>query len=253
MSVWIIPGVMLTIVVAAIIASAIQAPKRRREAEERDRRRSEEVERRRWKLEVERAPRGLVYRYSGSSDGIAWTCETKSWSVGRTSNSQHRVLTRWSTDDTRTREGILAIWPSFGASPQQSSLEVPQFVLNLMLTPLINALGEDAPEAAQLSTATAVVPEDPRLRDHYLLRATNPEAMQRFLGRGAGSLLADAASWLPSRSSDHHLIIAVISERGFAVLLRGWVDDVAHIARIAELGSALAKAQRGTDSASTPA
>ena len=245
MIVWIVPGIVLTVVLAAIIASAIQEPKRKREREERDRRRAEEVARHGWKLDVVRGPGRVEYRYSGRTSGVAWTCDTQSWTTGRPSTGRaDRVLTRWSTDDTRTREGILAIWPSFGASQQPTGVEVPQFVLNLMLTPLINALGADAPEAGQLSTATPLIPGDPRIRDHYLLRATDPERMKRFLDAGAGSALGHASSWLPSRSNDNHLIIAVISERGLTILLRGWVDDVAAIARLSDLGAALVTAHR---------
>jgi hypothetical protein len=227
---------------AFVVYDMIQRPKRLKAAQEQDARMAEEVIRRGWKLEVNRAPRSVSYEYSGTSDGIPWKFELRSWQAGRGRNSQDRVSSRWFTEAVKTRGGILLVWPSFGMPQDVSPTSVPSFVMKLMLTPLINALGAQGPEADLITNATAVGPEDPILRANYLLRATDPAAMNRFLDAGALAILVDAAPWLPVRDSANHLIVAALSEHGLTLLVSGWVNDVEVLSKIVGVGAGLARA-----------
>ncbi|HEX6086295.1 MAG TPA: hypothetical protein VF266_17325 [Thermoanaerobaculia bacterium] len=223
---------------AAMVYEWVQKPKREQAAREARERRASEVARRGWTLDVTTAHNSTIYVYSGTTGGVAWRCEMSSW-TSRGRSSQQKVFTRWSTDAGSLPEGVFVIWPSFGAGDgKQIDASMPQFLLDLLLTPLIRALGADANTASLITNATPVASEDPA----YLLRATDPDAMQRFLDRGAREALRDAAPWLPQRASEHHLVIAVAGRQGLAILLRGWVDDVDLIERVALVGSRLARA-----------
>lgn len=68
---------------------------------------------------------------------------------------QQKVFTRWSTAEAALPQGIFAIWPNFGDA-QKITTQVPQFVMNLILSPLVKALGADAATAELLATATEV-------------------------------------------------------------------------------------------------
>lgn len=232
------------VVVGAILVLAgydrMQKPKREQAAREAQQRRASEVARRGWTLDVTTSDNSTIYVYSGTTEGVAWRCEMSSWtSRGRVGESSHqKTFTRWSTEAGALRDGVFVIWQGFGDRGQQVHAGMPQFLLNLLLTPLIRALGADANVAARITSATPVAPDEPG----YLLRATDPAAMQLFLDRGAREALRDAAPWLPQRSAEHHLVLALAGERGLAILLRGWVDDVEWIERVAVVGSRLARA-----------
>ncbi|MGZ8867286.1 MAG: hypothetical protein ACXW2P_03005 [Thermoanaerobaculia bacterium] len=225
-----------------LIYDRIQRPKRLKAAQEKDARLAQDAARRGWKLEVRREPRGVEYDYSGTADGIPWKFELRARRVGRGSTAQDRVTSRWSTGAVKTRGGILLIWPSFGMTQDVPLTNVPQFVLKLMLTPLINALGAEGPEAEMIANATAVVPDDSTLRAHYLLRATEPASMERFLDAGAREALVGAAPWLPVRDTPNHLIVASLAPGGLTVLVGNWIEDLDLIAKIADVGVQLAKA-----------
>lgn len=225
-----------------VVYDMIQKPKRIRAAKEQDARMAEEARTRGWKLEISREPRSVSYDYSGTTDGIPWRLELRSWESGRGSTRQDRVSSRWFTDSVKTRGGILLVWPSFGMPQDVSPASVPPFVVKLMLTPLINALGAQGPEAELITNATPVVPDDAILRANYLLRATDPAAMNRFLEAGARAALIDAAPWLPVRDGVNHLIIAALSEGGLTLLVRGWVNDLEVLSRVVHVGAQLARA-----------
>ncbi|HET7707877.1 MAG TPA: hypothetical protein VFM36_17455 [Thermoanaerobaculia bacterium] len=235
--------VAMFVLIAGFVAyDMIQRPKRLKAAQEQDARRGEEVRRRGWKLEVERGPREVSYDYSGTEEGIPWKFELRSWEAGRGSTRQDRVSSRWFTESVKTRGGILLIWPSFGMPQDVSPTSVPPFVMKLMLTPLINALGAQGPEADLITNASPVVPDDPLLRANYLLRATDPAAMNRFLDAGARATLIDAAPWLPVREGANHLIIAALSESGLTILVSGWVNDVELLSKVVRAGAELSRA-----------
>lgn len=225
-----------------LVYDLIQRPKRLKAAQEQDARMAEEARSRGWKLEVRREPRRVSYDYSGISEDIQWKLELRSWESGRGSTRQDRVSSRWFTESVKTRGGILLIWPSFGMPQDVSPTSVPPFVMKLMLTPLINALGAQGPEADLITNATPVVPEDPVLRANYLFRASEPAAMNRFLDAGARETLIDAAPWLPVRGGTNHLIVVALSEHGLTLLVSGWVNDVELLSRIVAVGADLARA-----------
>lgn len=225
-----------------VVFDMIQRPKRLKAAREKDARLAADAARRGWKLEVRREPRRVEYDYSGTTDGIPWKLELRSRSTGHGSTRQERVTSRWATSAVTTRGGILLVWPSFGMPQDVPISSVPQFVLKLMLTPLINALGAEGPEAEMIANAAAVVPEDATLREHYLLRATEPAAMERFLDAGARETLASAAPWLPLRDSPTHLVVAALAPGGLTLLVSNWIEDHDLVARVAETGVRLAKA-----------
>lgn len=225
-----------------VVYDMIQRPKRIKAAREQDARMAEEARGRGWKLEVIREPRSVSYDYSGTTEEIEWKLELRSWETGRGSTRQDRVSSRWLTGSVKTRGGILLVWPSFGMPQEVSPTNVPAFVMKLMLTPLISALGAQGPEADLILNATPIVPEDPVLRANYLLRATDPAAMSRFLDAGARATLIDAAPWLPVRDGANHLILIALSERGLTILVSGWVKDLEVLAKIVHVGARLARA-----------
>jgi hypothetical protein len=161
------------------------------------------------------------------------------------STSQEKVFTRWSTSEAVLPHGILAIWPNFGEA-QQITTQVPQFIMNLILSPLVKALGADAATAEFLANAIVIADHNETVKERYLLRATDERLMHRFLDAGARGAIVDAASWLPDRSDPNHLVLALIGAQGLAILLAGWVDDVKTIDRVSVVGARLANAYRAT-------
>lgn len=230
--------------VAAAVYERVQKPKREQAAREARERREAEVARRGWTLEITTGDRRVEYVYSGTTEGVAWRCEMRAWEAGSRMNrtDQQRQFTRWFTDRATVPDGMLVVWPSFGGQPQpQPGPNVPQFVMNLLLQPLLTALGGDARDAEMLQRALPVDTGDPALRANYSLRATDPALMQRFLAAGAREALAEAAPWLAGRSQPHHLVVAAVRARGLHIVLRGWVDDIGIVDRTAALGARLAR------------
>lgn len=225
-----------------IIYDMIQRPKRIKAAQEQDARMAAEARSRGWQLEVHREQRSVSYHYSGTTEAIAWKLELRSWETGRGRTRQDRVSSRWFTGSVKTRGGILLVWPSFGIPQEVSPTSVPAFVMKLMLTPLISALGAEGSEADLILNATPIIPEHPVLRAAYLLRATDAAAMDRLLDAGAAATLIDAAPWLPVRDSANHLILAALSERGLTVLVSGWVSEPEVLSKIIRVGAGLARA-----------
>lgn len=232
----------VAIIALFLVYDMVQRPKRLKAAREKDARSVAEAARRGWMLAVQREPREVTYDYSGTTDGISWTFALRARRVGRGASAQERVTSRWSTGAVKTRGGILLIWPSFGMPQDVAVTSVPQFVLKLMLTPLINALGAEGPEAEMIANAAPFVPDDATLRSHYLLRATEAASMGRFLDAGGQAALIGAANWLPLRDAPHHLIVASLGPGGLTLLVRNWVDDLDLVAKIADVGVAFAKA-----------
>ena len=231
-------------ILSAIVWDHLQKPKRLREAKERDEQRRTRARLNGWSFEVERDDAGtLIYRYGGVTDGIAWTFETSSWTSRSRGNQRTKVTSRWSTPDVTLPDAVLAIWPSFGEADKIGP-QVPQFIMNLILTPLMQSLGGDDRDAAVVSQAQPVAVDDPQISSHYLLRATDPSAMQRFLAAGARDVLAGAAAWLPIRNQANHLVIAALMRKGFVILMSGWVDDLELIGRVVKTGASLANAHR---------
>ncbi len=232
--------------VSLMVFDFVQRPKRARAAQEARERRLAEVARRGWTLEVTQTGNSNLTVYSGTTDGVPWRCEMNLWrspgGYGRT--SQEKVFTHWSAPDAVLPRGILAVWPNFGGA--QIDVNVPQFVMNLVLGPLVRALGADAATAELLTTATVVTSDDPALNARYLLRATDARLMHRFLDAGARGALIDAAAWLPERSKPHHLVLMVAGAQGLSILLSGWVDDMEYLERVAGVGARLATAHRAT-------
>lgn len=230
-------------ILAATVYEQIQKPKRLKAAQERDEQRRTRARLNGWNFEVERATNTLIYRYSGVTGGIAWTFETSSWASRSGGNRHTKVTSRWWTSDVTLRDSVLAIWPSFGQADKIGP-QMPQFVMNLILTPLMRSLGGDAEDAALLSNAQPVPVDDPQISRHYLLRATDPASMQRFLADGAREVLAEAGPWLTDRSQANHLVIAAFTKGGFTLLVSEWVDDLDLIGKIVKTGAALASAYR---------
>lgn len=234
----------LAAIFAWIVWDHLQKPKRLKKRQEEDARRQAEVARRGWTLDIQRERRNALFTYRGTTEGIPWTCEMSSWTSGPNidSGTQTRVFTRWSSEQPVLRDGILAFWPAFGAGQQAAGPQVPQFVLNLLLAPLIKALGGKGGDASLLAQATPVVTEDAVLSKAWLLRATDPRAMHRLLEAGGREALAEAASWLPVRDNPHHLTIAAIWQPGLSIVIAGWVDEISEIERISAFGARLARA-----------
>jgi hypothetical protein len=232
--------------IALVVFDFVQKPKREKAAREARERRQAEVARRGWTLEVTSSGNSTVSTYSGTTDGVRWQCEMNSWKSSRIGRaSQEKVFTRWSTSEAVLPHGILAIWPNFGEA-QQITTQVPQFIMNLILSPLVKALGTDAATAEFLANAMVVADHNETLNERYLLRATDEPLMHRFLDAGARGALVDAGSWLPDRSDPNHLVLALIGTQGLSILLAGWVDDINTIDRISVVGARLVNAYRVT-------
>ena len=235
--------------IALVVIDLMQRPKQAREAAENRARRDAEVTRRGWTLEstTTRDQRTIVV-ISGTTGGVNWTCEmnarTFSNRVGEMSHE--RVFTRWSASEPVLREGLLSIWPRFGKAPEIGPA-MPEFVLELLLTPLVRALGTDAATAEMLHTATVVSSGDTTVDTHYLIRATDGRLMHHVLDAGARAVLAEVASWFPVRSNPHHLVLATFGSQGVTILLKGWVEDLEVVDRVAVVGAALTNAFRAAN------
>ena len=236
----IIGAILALIAVLTAMEKFVWEPKRRQRAAHEDERRKSDAIGRGWRFDTERLPQSVVHRYDGVTDGVSWTCKAGSWTRGTARNRQEKVFTLWNTAAARLEEGILVIWPAFG-SPDQPNLDfnVPQFVLDLFLTPLITALGGDDLLRQQIREAQRI--ESGELQGSFILRATDQAAMARFLDAGARAALLDAAMWLPTRDG-HNLVIAVVWRGGVSILLRGFVADLDRIERVSKFGAAIARA-----------
>lgn len=86
-----------------IVYDMIERPKRLKAAQEQDARMADEARSRGWKLEVSREPRRFSYDFSGTSEGIPWKFELRSWESGKGDTRQDRVSSRWFTQSVKTR------------------------------------------------------------------------------------------------------------------------------------------------------
>jgi hypothetical protein len=134
---------------------------------------------------------------------------------------------------------VIAIWPSFFESDSVKVVNAPTFVLNLILRPIMNALGAEPKDAERISSLQPV--DHDRLGSHYLLRASDPALIRKFLDAGAARQLEENAAWLTDRIGSH-LIIAIVWNRGVQIVMRGQVLELDAISRIAKLGAALTEA-----------
>jgi hypothetical protein len=241
---WIIAG-LVALFGGVAIFERIQKPKREKAAREERQRRLDDVARRGWTLDIQQEPRLTAYTYRGTTEGVTWTCVARSWTAGSGTQTgvgtQSRVFTRWSTEDATLSDGMLAIWPSFGAADvERVSSSMPQFLMNLLISPLLSALEAKQGDGEMLTRTTPI--HDPALAGTYLLRATDPAMMTRFLDAGARDALLSASTWWPPRNAPHHLVLGVLYRKGLALLNKGWIDDLERIDQIARIGVHLARA-----------
>lgn len=209
------------------------ARKREKEAAERA---GQEASLRGWKYEPVEAGSILWQVYRGRTDGIPWAFRTARFRPNR--RDVGTPGSRWETDAVKLERDVIAIWPSFFDADSVKVVNAPTFVLNLVLRPIVNALGAEPKDAERLSSLQPV--EHDRLGSHYLLRASNPDLIMKFLDAGAARELEENTEWLTDRNGSH-LIIAVVWDRGIQIVLRGQVLDLDAIARIARLGAALSE------------
>lgn len=212
--------------------------KREKEAAERA---AQEASLRGWKYEPVAAGSILWQVYRGRTDGIPWTFRTS-----RFRSTRRDVGTpgsRWETDAVKLENDVIAIWPSFFEADSVKVVNAPTFVLNLILRPIMNALGAEPKDAERLSSLQPV--EHDTLGSNYLLRASNPALIGKFLDAGAARELEENAAWLTDRTGSH-LIIAVVWDRGVQIVMRGQILDLDAISRIAKMGAALTEAAHST-------
>lgn len=226
------------------LIDTLQRPARRRKRLEQIAQLRIEAERRGWRVEYEMRSRGATLKFRGSREGVAWELESTVHSTrGARLESGGSTHSRavWRTDAGRVAEGqLLVVWPSFGQPDiQQAGTGAAQFFVDLLVTPLINGLGADRVDR-QLFTRAQPFQND-ALSHAYFLRTTNPELMQAFLDGGAAAALGSAAEWLSSREANH-LIVGVVSDAGVTLLIEGWVEELARVAQLADVGVALAEA-----------
>jgi hypothetical protein len=242
---WVAALFVVTVLSVALYDHFVQRPKRLSEAKEREAKRELQARMRGWKFEAERTANSLRHRYSGRTGGVDWTFETYSrTSHSRIGGTNTTVVSRWTSGDVTLPNAILAIWPSFG-QPDKIGPQVPQFVMNLVLTPLIAALDATSDEARLLAEARQVPVQNAELTANYLLRASDPSTMYRFLQAGARDALAAQVSWLPSRAHENHLVIAAVWRGGVSIVLKGWVDSIDTLDKLVATGAALTNAWRG--------
>jgi hypothetical protein len=227
---------LIAFAVLVVVLPLLSRGTRKREKEAADRA-AQEASLRGWKYEPVEAGSILWQIYRGRTDGISWMFRTSRFRPSR------RDLgipgSRWESDAVKLDNDVIAIWPSFFDADSVKVVNAPTFVLNLVLRPIMNALGAEPEDAERLSSLQPV--EHERLGSHYLLRASNPAVIGKFLDAGAARELEENAAWLTDRNGSH-LVIAVVWNRGVQIVLRGQVLDLDAISRVAKLGAALTEA-----------
>ena len=193
-----------------------------------------------WQLDADQ----VEYRYSGRTEGIAWTFHSARLRGQTWPGRAQRVVkpARWKTTAVTLPDGALVIWPARGGAPSQIPSNAPQMVVNLALRPLISALGAAPDDAAVLAGATHTV-EDPSL-PNFLLRATDPARLQAFLDAGARDVLQSADPILNEADSPLRFIIIVLWRHGLQIVTSTATNNPDQIARLARLGATLAKTAR---------
>lgn len=225
--------IMLASIVAVMLLNRYTA---RREAE-----RAEEYRKaaalRGWQLEFD----GIEYRYSGTTEGVPWMIRVGHYR--RHDRNKRPML--WQTTAVKMDDGALVIWPDFGQGMDAIRTPgVPQFVLNLTMLPVANALGAPVADGSTLAAASAVA-EGP---GGFLFRGTDPIRLKAWLANGAAEALDAERGWLANQDTPHHLIVAVLWRHGLQLATPYGSNDYEQMQRVARVGARLANAAR-TDSA----
>ena len=231
--------VVVGLVIISSVLSVLQSRKSRQRA-------AEEVRRaalRGWNLKTSRSNTGMVYLYSGRTDGIDWRFTTYVSSAVW----QGPVSARWETEAVKLDNDFLAILPSFGkpdvkAVPANS----PTLLVQLLSQGFAHFVRGDAVDQQNFSRAQVVTPAQAGL-ERYWFRATRPELMQRFLDAAAGIIFARPVDvLLPTRRQGLKVFSVGHTGMHLAIICRPTLETIAEIAK---LGSALATAaQKAIDS-----
>lgn len=249
---WFIYAFVGVILLVGFIDRFVAEPRRRRVRQEQLDVLGREAERRGWSVSYERKYAGADLAFNGTTNGIAWQLATTVRERRGTryqSSGTTRSQSVWRTDRGAIALGeLLAIWPAFGQSEgaPAAGTGAAQFFVDLLVTPLINALGPDRVDRQLFTRAEPYL--TPSIANAYLLRATRADTMARFLDSGALRALESSRDWLPVNGANH-LIVGVVTQAGVTLLIEGWVEDVERIARLADIGTALAQA---AEAAATP-
>ena len=227
-------NLILILVAITLVFFLINRATRRREAE-----RAEEYRKaaalRGWQLSFDH----ITYQYTGTTDGVPWTMRFGHYR----SHARQRRPALWQTTAVRFEEGALIVFPDFDQKLDVIKTPgVPQFVLELAMSPLAMALGVPASDGSILAHALTGVAEGPK---GFVLRGSDAYRLQQWADNGAFQALADNADWLTSRETSNHLIIAVVWRHGLQIATPYGANDLDHIARVARLGARLAKAFGG--------
>ena len=228
--------VAIAIVAAIGFVGYVKRPRRVEMSKDAQEGRAAAAARRGWRMEVTGKGDDAACVYSGTTDFIPWRCEMRARDVVRgTDDSVHQTaFTKWSTDAARLGQGLLLVTPRSGDEVIFPAAMPPELLPRL--APLMEMLGIDPRDIQLVAKASAV--DDAALNVRYRVRTTEASAAQRFLDAGGRVALVDAGSWLTG--PPHPLIALTLGRRGLTVLLRGWIDDLDVVERVAKLGSQVA-------------
>lgn len=196
---------------------------------------------RRWVVEERVEAAQTISEVRGETHGVRWRLQRRySRSGGRRDAPPPNTL--WSAASVGLPDAMLIVWPSFGPVDMNKLASAPKFLVDMMLTPLVNALGVDEKEAAMISSARAYSKPVARLAERYAVRTTDEAWLDRFLASGGSDALVTAGPWLVDSEADHHLVVGIVSRSGVRLQLSGFVADADLISKIAELGVAMVRA-----------
>lgn len=236
-------GAVVVLLVGGVVwLEAVQGPKLRRQDEARRARISAEMARRGWRTEQQEESYRTVTSVTGITDSVAWRLERRVHRRSPRLRHEPPPNSRWSARRVHSGpEALLAIWPTFGRPDITSAGKVPQFALELLLSPIIRVLELDERDAELLAAAQIFTSADTRLHGHYALRTTDAAAMDRFLTHGGADALA---TWAPRfvHRRENHLVIAVITSAEVRIQLAGYVEEPDTIEDVARFGVAMMSA-----------
>lgn len=197
-----------------------------------------------WTLDVERNGRSSVYRYAGSTAGVAWRLIAAHLEGSRTMGSatHRRDYTRWSTEAGATPgEGLLVLMPlppeAIAGMPKNAGAVgdslLGSFVFKMYLKMAFGAETE-APEVGRCHHWPAAGPFGER---YYVLTSDDGLAAERLTEEVQGLLLG----WVP-RMADRlgGLPSVVWGPDGLALSFREYLPRPEDADRVVALGAAVA-------------
>ena len=238
------------VVLVAVFFVLVRATKGRIQAKEEDLRKAALL--RGWTFE-EKTERGFrIYRYTGTTDGVAWEAESARPVAGHDHDGQQRRHVarwhgKWSPGVTAP---IVAIGVPKGKEAYTTSgaqgdsfvarlwVKAAVFAFNKMLDVYFgDQIGKEIDAAALSRVESAAVPG-------FIVMAGNGDEASRILSEGLKRALVDASSTPGNVLADKHRPYVLVWPQGISLARMQQFRDVAEVERFTHAGVGLTRAFR---------